>query len=101
MPVPCSVFCLFPFEFLDDVAGRVGRGEKQNTPEVLVCLFLRLLTNGIERPVGISKRLWRLGVALKDFKNGLAVERKADAKLGLVITGRLPCSCRRRPGSDL
>ena len=57
MPVPCSVFCLLAFELLDDAVSRAGRDEKQTAPEILVCLFPRLLRNGIERRAGIGKRM--------------------------------------------
>ena len=85
MPTPFPVFFLVAFELLDDVVGGARRGEKQNTPEILVLLFSRLLSSGIERRVGIGKRRWRLGLALKDFKNELVVETKEDAKLGLLF----------------
>ena len=42
IPFPFSVFYLLA---LHDVVGGVGRGEKQNTPEILGSLFPRLLNN--------------------------------------------------------
>ena len=60
--------------------------------QILVHLFPRLPSNGIERRVGMGKRRWRLGLALKNLKNELAVERKADTKLGLVLAKRFPVS---------
>ena len=51
-------------------------------------MFSRLLSNGTERRVGIGKRRGRLGAILKDLKNEVAVEGKADAKLSLVLAER-------------
>ena len=85
MPVSGSIFCPLTFEPLGDVVGRAGRGKTLNAPEILVRLLPRLLNNDTTRRVGISKRRRRLGLALKDFKNELAVERKAQAIFGVVL----------------
>ena len=53
--VPCPVFFLLTCELLDDAVGGAGRGEKQNASEILVDLYPSLLSNDIERRVGIGK----------------------------------------------
>ena len=54
--VSCSVFCLLDFDLLD-VDGGAGRGKKRTASEILVRLFPRLLSNDIERRVGISMKV--------------------------------------------
>ena len=50
-----------------------------------------MLSDSIKRRgVGAAQsRLWWLGLALKHFEYGLAVERQADAQLALVFLKRL------------
>ena len=85
IPVPCPDFGPLAFERLDDVACKAERGEKQSASKILVCLLPRLLSNNIKRHVGIGRGRWRLALALKNFKNELAVKQTAGAKLGLVL----------------
>ena len=83
----CSVFYLLASKRLDDIAGRAGRGEKQNAPEVLILLFLRQLSNGIERHVDGGKRNRTVGSCLEVLQKwSCCVERQTDAKFDLVIT---------------
>lgn len=65
-------------EFFDNTGGGTGLGKKDNSPEKLICLFLRSLGSDVNHGgvFDAQNKRW-LGFAIKHVEGGFVVERKA------------------------